>query len=406
VVRVRRSSDNLEANIGSVAGQLNTAALLGHCPANYLLQSETYAAAGWTRSNVSVAGKTLTSTATGATATGMSQVVTAPVGNTAYTLDILTSGTTSPWLRIAVTDGGVTPQSWINLATGVVGTVQAGITLTSTPIAGGYRVTLARTVVSASTTLFIRFADTDNSINSPAIGSTITIDRAWVNSGTTAGGYIATTTATTINSGFVATLYDISGNGRHFTQTTAASQPRIVNAGVVELEGGRPTLNYTAVGPFLTTPAIPGQNANGALIVVARAANTASARHPFGDRAGSGGGRIIRALSGGSAYFVANIDSGLSATLTGSTTQQRIISLLSSPTRFGGSLDGVVTAGGGGSYIASNGAFYLGGAGSISATGDWIGTISEAMVFTSDLSNTQRQAIERDQGAYFGITVP
>lgn len=36
------------------------------------------------------------------------------------------------------------------------------------------------------------------------------------------------------NSGFVTTLYDQSGNGRHWTQTTAANQPRVVNAGVFD----------------------------------------------------------------------------------------------------------------------------------------------------------------------------
>jgi len=41
------------------------------------------------------------------------------------------------------------------------------------------------------------------------------------------------------NSGFVTTWYDQSGNARNATQTTAASQPRIVNAGVVEKDGSK-----------------------------------------------------------------------------------------------------------------------------------------------------------------------
>lgn len=36
-------------------------------------------------------------------------------------------------------------------------------------------------------------------------------------------------------SGFLVTRYDQSGNARNHTQTTAASQPRIVHAGVMEL---------------------------------------------------------------------------------------------------------------------------------------------------------------------------
>jgi hypothetical protein len=46
------------------------------------------------------------------------------------------------------------------------------------------------------------------------------------------------------NSGYVTTWYDQSGNARNATQTTAASQPRIVNAGVVDRENGKPALNF------------------------------------------------------------------------------------------------------------------------------------------------------------------
>lgn len=41
------------------------------------------------------------------------------------------------------------------------------------------------------------------------------------------------------NSGYVVTWYDQSGLGRHFGQASAASQPRIVNAGAVETYEGR-----------------------------------------------------------------------------------------------------------------------------------------------------------------------
>jgi hypothetical protein len=44
------------------------------------------------------------------------------------------------------------------------------------------------------------------------------------------------------NSGFVRTVYDQSGNARNFGQSTAANQPRIVNAGVVEVNLGKPAL--------------------------------------------------------------------------------------------------------------------------------------------------------------------
>ena len=45
-----------------------------------------------------------------------------------------------------------------------------------------------------------------------------------------------------VNSGFVTTWYDQSGNARHATQTTAANQPRIVLNGVVNKNGNRVSL--------------------------------------------------------------------------------------------------------------------------------------------------------------------
>jgi hypothetical protein len=46
------------------------------------------------------------------------------------------------------------------------------------------------------------------------------------------------------NSGFVTTWYDQSGNARNATQTTAANQPRIINAGTVERENTKVTIFF------------------------------------------------------------------------------------------------------------------------------------------------------------------
>ena len=48
------------------------------------------------------------------------------------------------------------------------------------------------------------------------------------------------------NSGFVTTWYDQSGNARNATQTTAANQPRIVNAGTVERASSKPTIQFNS----------------------------------------------------------------------------------------------------------------------------------------------------------------
>ena len=74
-------------------------------------------------------------------------------------------------------------------------------------------------------------------------------DNAESDIGFTSGGDLDTATLKTFvgaNSGFVVTWYDQSGNtGRNATQSTAANQPRIMNAGVVDRQNGKVGLRWT-----------------------------------------------------------------------------------------------------------------------------------------------------------------
>jgi hypothetical protein len=60
------------------------------------------------------------------------------------------------------------------------------------------------------------------------------------------------------NDGFVTTWYDQSGNSNDAVQTTASDQPKIVDAGVLVTEGGRPALlhNRDWLGLDVTTPEV------------------------------------------------------------------------------------------------------------------------------------------------------
>jgi len=51
-----------------------------------------------------------------------------------------------------------------------------------------------------------------------------------------------------VGNGFVTTWYDQSGNGRNATQTTAASQPQIVSAGLVILNNTKPSIQFGVSG--------------------------------------------------------------------------------------------------------------------------------------------------------------
>lgn len=59
-------------------------------------------------------------------------------------------------------------------------------------------------------------------------------------------------------SGFITTWYDQSGNFFNITQATAANQPRIVNAGTIDLLGSRPSIRGDATDLLLGGDAFGG----------------------------------------------------------------------------------------------------------------------------------------------------
>ena len=56
------------------------------------------------------------------------------------------------------------------------------------------------------------------------------------------------TAFTGANDGYVTIWYDQSGNSNNASQTAAANQPKLVSSGVVELDNGKPCLNYDNTG--------------------------------------------------------------------------------------------------------------------------------------------------------------
>jgi hypothetical protein len=60
------------------------------------------------------------------------------------------------------------------------------------------------------------------------------------------------------NNGFVTTIYDQSGNGYNFTQTTADYQPSIVLSGTLNTKNGKPTIIFDGASDYMEIPTSTG----------------------------------------------------------------------------------------------------------------------------------------------------
>lgn len=196
--------------------------------------------------------------------------------------------------------------------------------------------------------------------------------------------------------GFVVTWYDQSGNARHVTQATQSRQPRIALAGAVETgPNSRPvvrTLGAQALAvaswatvnqPFTRNYVI--SNATGAHLI-----NSDNGTPNTGEYFPSA--NTLAMYAGTAGQPSASLGSAESAVFTslynGASSQLSKNGTLGSASNPGTSGFAGVTIGG--RTVAADYATAL---------------FCEFVAFASLLGTTDRQALERDQGTYYGITV-
>ena len=91
-----------------------------------------------------------------------------------------------------------------------------------------------------------------------------------------------------VNSGFVTTWYDQSGNASNAVQSAAGSQPIIVDSGVLVTENTKPSLNFTGRDMPLAT--IISSNTNLSMFAAQRTKTTTSNGIVLGHSSGGGSG--------------------------------------------------------------------------------------------------------------------
>jgi hypothetical protein len=198
-----KTNDSTNANASMTLTPSGTGSvLLNGTGQNLLLQSNSLTNASWATSVASVTGSQtdpfggttaalITATATGAAGIGQSPTLTSQT----YTLSVYAKAGTSTWLRLF----GPYPTSsfaWFNLSTGVLGTVQTGLTATITSVGNGwYRCSMTGIGNGA---IGLRIADADNSTTATS-GTTAYFCAPQLEIGSTANTYTPTTTTAIYN---------------------------------------------------------------------------------------------------------------------------------------------------------------------------------------------------------------
>jgi hypothetical protein len=416
-IRVRRDSDNAEQDIGFTAsGDLDTTALLAFGGENRILQSEDLSNAAWGKSD----GSSVVSAGThnGSPA----WLFTEPAANFRHRVNssVFSRPSSSAFVaRVRVKSNG---RQFIQILfnVGISGLHQnfdlenltfggsAGLSPTITDVGDGWReLTLFYpAAASGSGSLFIGGA------SSLAMARDVTylgdgtsgflIAQPQITFGDVAKGYAATGAAQSDGNVFVTTWYDQSGNARNVVQATAANQPRIVNAGVVETLGGRPAIVWSGAQSLINQGSTFGNVRNfSAVMTFARRNAVEGNTCVWGNRsAGGSQGRIFRTTL--TSVFMANIAAGsVSQPYVNDTPV--VASIINSAAanllmRLNGGADSSSISTG---YATTPNPMTLGTDGREQEL--FVGATGELVFFDAALLETERTTLENSQMTYYGI---
>ncbi|WMW77319.1 putative Ig domain-containing protein [Flavobacterium sp. 20NA77.7] len=203
--------------------------------------------------------------------------------------------------------------------------------------------------------------------------------------------------------GFVTTWYDQSGKGKNVTQTTNANQPKIVSNGTIITRNGKPMMNFESgtsarLVNTSTTSTLPVSMVN-----VAGVDRVSSSEFNFASIGGSNGlclriqnGQFIGIKIGSALVFTNSYASA------GQLNVLSVIQTSSTGNMFLNGTQATITAGGSNGVANPSPNITIGAPGDFGASSN-DGFLSESIFYSSLLSTTDRQALEANQAAYYGL---
>jgi hypothetical protein len=426
LMRVRRSSDNAEQDISALSVAdvngnklLDEQALKEHVGyQNLLRHSAAFENAVWAAQpnsaetigvnaafapDGSIAAQSVT-VASASSSSAQSVAGGLPAGTTVTASIHVKRGTSGDWMRLAVFSlGNASSQFrvWFNMATGAFGTTNAigNAVFDSASVTalddGWYRISITGSLTVDTDYVLLAVAANANNVTTRTVGLNRLMWGAQLNLGAEQP-YQQTVATENQGNGFVVTWYDQTGNGRHATQATAGSQPNIMKNGVLNEDAdGNEFLDFDS--KFMEASA--GIGSATSIVAVYSKSVTAVNMHVFGSGKNSGlnGVNIFEDQTGRTnvtkdinRYFNAVDNSLEKKILVGENTP----TVLYYKNGVAAPLDVPVTTSVESSRVSV-------GTSSFPLQGKFYG----GMIFQNQLSTEDRQLLERNFGAYYGITV-
>lgn len=207
----------------------------------------------------------------------------------------------------------------------------------------------------------------------------------------------------------VAQWNDVSGNSRHFVQATGANQPlkktAIVNGhDVLRLDGSNDFMSWTGTVPGEANPS------DLTMFVVAKATDQGSNHTPLASRAGGAKGWLLRYSTTGGLFGHLGATPNLTNTFTSTNWNilEVVRSALSGRIGVNGTMGSATAIS---AYPGASGALILGGedltddATANPGSAFFIGDIAEVIIYSTAISDSDRDALETYLGTKYGITV-
>jgi hypothetical protein len=213
--------------------------------------------------------------------------------------------------------------------------------------------------------------------------------------------------------GFITILHDKSGNGRNATQTTPTAQPQIVANGAIITQGGRPAIITDGLTQFLNLPTSGAPTQNSSLIGVFQTTNSVPGGAGFINIANTSDNPEIRlgvGISGSTTYYRAYWNGAYVTQDNPAVNFQNRSVFNVSFAASGGVITNTVRVNGSEALSASRGGTWTGL--SEFTIGRYIrsnamraGIAQGLIIIQSVLPTAERQLIERNRGAHYGIPV-